>query len=556
MHMGFFSMVFLLLLSGQGGVIQAPPRDLLSLVNVQAALETRHVATDEAGLLKLFEAPSTAPAAAALEKALADLASPDAEVRRKAAGVLRAAQAAADPYIDQALRSINPQVRAAGEELKVIAEMRVAATAQQTTDDFLIRLLAVRRLEEIKSQNALPMLETLAKGDDICMADAAAQAVAVIKGQPLPRPEAARALQSLGAALPDNIGFLGVAELVAGATALPLSQRTQGIVVELEKAGLGQMMGEMGRMAPRMDQGIAGFIAKAGNVRVDAAAVVFPKDFEVAPHARYILWVLSGRYDPARMTAALRPRMPMDRTAIERKILCSAGNNRAACCYDANTLILAYGRGSADAIAALVTRMDTQKLPPPAEFAQVMKTFADKGPRFAATGVLSDAQKAEMQKDLGREVERMGQRPPRPETTMFQAMIRMALKLPDVRQFDAWVSADGPITITARCADADAATALAQPLTEWEQALRALPETMAREHAGELPKGLMDLFTASLHEGALWKSRADADTVVTESHQRSLGMLFLMVMGGVRTSHVQAMPVAPLQPVAPAPHPF
>jgi len=96
-------------------VATAPPRDLASLLNPGTVLTTLQVKTDEDSLIAVLTAPNQEP-------------------RAEAAG--------------------NGDV------------------------EYLKQLLAMRRLEQVKSQRALPALDALARQKDVTLADAARQAAA------------------------------------------------------------------------------------------------------------------------------------------------------------------------------------------------------------------------------------------------------------------------------------------------------------------------------------------------------------------------------------------
>jgi len=149
-----------------GDIMEAPPRDQASLLSPGSTLAQMQVNADEASLITLLQA-----------------------------------------------RHEDKPVPATGDMPGPVGDT-----------EYVKQLLAIRAPEGMRSAQAIRVLEQIAEEDDITLADAAAQAVAVIGGKAISRPAGLETLEPVAGMVPPDTGFVLVADVERGSKTVTLRE--------------------------------------------------------------------------------------------------------------------------------------------------------------------------------------------------------------------------------------------------------------------------------------------------------------------------------------------
>jgi hypothetical protein len=147
--------------------------------------------------------------------------------------------------------------------------------------DYLHRLMAIRLLESRKSTDTLPVLKEIARGKDPTLAQAAREAIAVIKGRPLPRPAKAETMQWFAEHIRRDAGFVILTDLSRTTRGPILPEAAQKIVEaspfgEAIKAVTRNMGEKYQEQLTEAETKMAAALARVGNDRADGIAVTVP----------------------------------------------------------------------------------------------------------------------------------------------------------------------------------------------------------------------------------------------------------------------------------------
>ena len=543
--MGVFSLVFL------AGfifpeVLQNPPRDLASLVRVESALAQLGVKTDEANLIALLQKVQTGGVdEAALQQAVADLAAEEFETRRQARDTLKSAGAAARPYLEKAAKSDDPEVRlAAGNLLRGLDARRARPGMDEA---YLKRLFAIRMLEKMKSKNALPALRSVAEGNDITLAGAAREAIAVIQGEAFPAQETRKWIEALSARLPADTGFVALLRLDRNrrdAAFVELMQKMMKDKAIQTLMGSSGMPPDMTPMFDRAERGLIEAIGLAGNIRVDAVATISSNELTDGDEG-YIAWVFRGFWDPARVRKAFASGMSKEATIAGRRVLYS-GYSPALCVVDAKTAVFSMSdRKDASHIAPVLKALTAERgeHKTPAHVLPAFKLVLKDGRQLGAAGALSERQKRLMRAEFASALKRAEARAgaaQTPERKMKLAWLRLMMNLADANQFTADLDEKGTLTLTAEANEEKAAKVLHAALDQIQEGMR---EQMAGAQ-GRMPP----MLNAIMPQGGKWlrEVRTEGKRLVLKTDLSVLGKMALLFAGRASrpSAPVQARPQA------------
>ena len=446
----------------------APPRDLASLLNPETALVAMQVKTDQDALIALLTAPKEGAAGEA-----------------DAAGV-----------------------------------------------EYVKKLLAMRRLEQMKSEQALAALDAVAGEKDITLADAARQAAAIIRGQPLNRPSGREILKELSGRLPDDLGFVAVLDCERDSGEKPAAQYLQEARQSLEKQFPAEVIAAMPlneNAVTRMTQGLIRAIGETGNIRLDAVVMMVTRDYNPPVGTGQIAFIFKGLGDPERLRRTMFGRLNAEREFKGHRIcyrdfgedgVQRADYGEAVCFLDERTLVWASperadrDEGKPQYMERILEALarDTRAEQPPAT-REAFDLVTQKGRRFAASGALAEGQKAAMQGNLATDLEarreRMAQwneddrRLPnvRAQVSMGQAMLDLTL----ADRFSCYLDADGVFQMEGVCADEKTAGEVADSFVVLDDDVRAAVRS-AVERMGLPLFGAIDFAKDLWHVEAAGKS--------------------------------------------------
>jgi len=271
---------------------------------------------------------------------------------------------------------------------------------------YVKKLFALRALEQKKSKAALGALDKMAKGGDVTLRGAAAQAAAAIRGERTPRPSGAESLKRLASLVPENAGFVVALDHerdsrgITGREYLEMSKRRHG-----REAGLLEFAA-MEEALPHTEKGILQALAAAGNVRVDAAVIVFSRD--LGERTGYMCAIIGGLYDPERMAKVCRERFPGQCQFQTHTVYYEPGGP-AVCLLDEQTAVLSLGPGekARHMSRALTGILAAQDAPLPSVARNAFEIVTSGKAKIALSGSLSDGQKRELRDAVRPIVERL-----------------------------------------------------------------------------------------------------------------------------------------------------
>jgi len=392
-------------------LLHAPPSDLAALVRPEYALKQLDVdSTDEAALMAALGKAAPVGDSEELRRAVAELAADEYRVRRRAAERLRAAGVRALPFLKEAARSDDPEVRLTAREL--IASMKGAAAQGLPNPDYLRRLFAIRMLEKRKSRQALPVLRAMLNDEDPTLRDAAREAVAAIEGNPLRR-DTRLGLREIAGHLPEDVGFVAVFTAPQAPTRSPLMDMTAPLLGR--PGGEGQAIAgfrecvpdsfapALSRVLERTEAGLLKTIGKCGNVRVDSAVVLFSD--RIGAGAGYVAIIVTGAWDRGRIRPLLEDLLDARSAVRVGDARAMVGDKRGFCVLDDARLVISFGAESTR-IARLVERLRAEGTGnPPEHLAPAFARAGQGRSYFVAAGSLSEAQRELLRKALAHEID-------------------------------------------------------------------------------------------------------------------------------------------------------
>lgn len=433
------SFLLLCVLLVGGDALQAPPRDLLSLLDAQAALVRMGAPVDEDGLMAIL---SEQPDAVGLE------------------GV---------PYVR--------------------------------------KLLAIRALEQMNSCRAVPTLEAVAAGQDVTLCDAAAEAIAAIRCQKGPRPSGSEALKGIARLIPDDAGFVLVADWERGSCDATLGARLKAAGRGLGNNASAFMGAHPGEPTTQAEKVILDALGQAGNFRLDALAVVCSNDLGAS--TGYVCAIVKGLYDPSRMAKACQTVMTR-RSTFQTHTVYYEPSGPAVCLLDERTAVVSFGPGdeAAHMFRALTGILAERHTPAPSA-AKAFEIIAEQNVRFAVSGALSKGQREEIRNALGPQVERLKVRSAPLDHQLGLAACEAVFGLAEAGRFAGRLAIGGDFAVTVSCPDAQAAAGLGTCLSGVQKLGRQV--VLQRVERSPMSRALC----AQVKSGArLWESSVTGTDVI------------------------------------------
>lgn len=526
--MGFASVML------YAAVLEAPPRDFVSLIAPGAALERLGMNTDAPFLIAFLKGEKARPKPdAGLAKAVRDLGAAAFAMRKRAAKRLLAAGDAARPYLDKAAKSDDPEVSVTARSLlKRLDEARRPSVAVE--GEFVRRIYAIRRLAALKSKAAVPVLTTIAKGGDIVLADLAKDALAVIAGRKPPRPSGLKLAGRLAALAPEKCALVALVDFARGATDTSAWERMQKM---MNAFGGGAAGAFPDRMRARIEGQVLGAIQKLGNLRLDAAAVYQPNSL-TGPRRWPVIVVAKGAYDPERLRKALVAEAVFnERKETGAVVVSDAGGRFAVCLKDAGTAVLVFGGG--DKVTRTAMTAWLQRLGKPSgkvrnplaksALAALRKPTA----RLVAVGRPTKADRKRMRKEVD-DAARQPRRDCGPLTPLLETALRAADALAEMDRFSGTATTKLGVDAEVACADAKRAKNAAAALTELDKQLRGV---LDEQNFG--PFGRMGIDTKK----PFWTAAAKGAVLSFSASLKSLRSLPALMFIGMRVRHAVPRPV-------------
>ncbi|MEN9360522.1 MAG: hypothetical protein RL095_2057 [Verrucomicrobiota bacterium] len=369
------------------GLMQSPPRDLMSICSAEQVLEVWGQDAAPDALTALLEGRQRAPEGLKfdvvdLEKRLRE-GSP--KERRKARAELLGAGEAARPLLIRLAAEADPELaEPARQQLAQLQVLEARKKAEKAPD---LRPWAARRLGELRFQAARPVLEKLSRGEDSTLARESAAALRGMEG--LPERQVRSDLPRLARALPPGICFGFAAELRRGASGKCMAERLSEIPEDKAPPSISPI-------SPKLARQISRAVDRIGNFELHAVAFsVFYDDVSKTASSRLLL---QGCFDVKRCQQHLPAAAVLlgGRNFHELDSDCSV--------FLSENLILAAFAGNAEARSAAAADLSGRYDQADGKAPEILKpgialVTAGKA-RFCLAAKLSPSQRDEMLKGL------------------------------------------------------------------------------------------------------------------------------------------------------------
>ncbi|MFP4027722.1 MAG: hypothetical protein ACLFWL_08025 [Candidatus Brocadiia bacterium] len=343
-----------------------------------------------------------------------------------------------------------------------------------TENAYVKKLLAIRALEKMKVEKAIPQLQKIARGDDITLSDAAAQAIAVIEGKDLPRPDRKKVLQTLSKNVPADIGFVLCTVLTNKSRGKKLQYHFDMMRKNLPTLDkLLQKYPQQAKKAiPETNKALLKTLQTVGNLRIDGVVGLFPTN--IGQETGYAAFVLKGLCDPEKLEKVCENNM--DKAQIGNQTVYHKRYGPAICLVDKNTLVFSVGgtNGTEHMEMALkdIESGKAASLPPNAKPA--FETVRSGASPWAASGALSKNQKDLLQEVLNDADEDIQNQPDNPEVEVASAWLMIGRSIIRGESFEAMSAKNQKISVIAHCPDTGTASSLSGSLDTAEKLTREL----------------------------------------------------------------------------------
>jgi|GEM_PF-6057391 len=523
--------------------LENPPADFLSLIDTKSALQDLKIDAGEDRLIALLDAPAAAVTPGQIQQAARDLGDDSFRVRKAAAKRLRSVGEAAVPALRELLKSDDPEVSVTARNMlkEMAAERR---QAEEEGRGYAAKLLAVKRLGELKSNKGEAVLTTLSEGKDAGLSQAAKEALQRIRGTEPERISGRKKLRQTLGHLPSNPGFVAMLDLERGAEFLP------PLLARMMKENgpmMQNMMGGEGRNEVR--QGLLTALNTVGNVRIDSVTMVLSDD--LMDRSGHVTFVFNGQYDIDRWDRWMKEELRRVER-IERKgqrLFFERRGEASFCLLDSSTFVLTAGPELDRATFLRIVDQVTEKKEP-AQVAKDAFALMGEGQRLTAAGSFTKEQRkffvGLVNDEMGRFKDAKRGEPKWLELRALRLMSG-AIQMDNLR---GTLSDQGDVTLSGESTDAEQAAALNTTATELNE---GLGEEL-RKMLANVPPDMKNMFGEFKPGGKLWTSEVEGRKMTLKSGELKLTrFLPAMAFGAVPRAAPPARERAQPVPVRPAP---
>ena len=401
-----------ILFAALSGFIQNPPEDLLSLTETKTVLTQLNVDQSEDSLISLISG-KTAPKAdtSELDKAVKLLREGNFKERKSAKKVLNASGEENKAFFQKLSSDSDPEVSETAKAiLQKFSSKKQAAKQMGMTEDIL-KLLAIRRLTEMKSSKALEVINALksSKNKDIAME--AERASALLQGNKPKRLSRNEGTQKALKMLPRESGFIAALDLTEPSKVSKLSDYL---------APMKKMPGmDMAKITGMFNQSLPMIIQKIGNPQIDSIVFVSSKELGVDNKTSWVGFIGIGRYNSSKVKGFLQEQN-MKQGKANGVDYWSERWGPSICPLNDEVFILSFGDNNSNHMFKMLENIKSDTIP---ESAKSISTASN---RLVASGKLSKNQKAMMKKEIQRELDRLEGRN-RNGVAAEKAMMNLAL---------------------------------------------------------------------------------------------------------------------------------
>ena len=446
---------FFIILAGLIGFMENPPEDLLSLGEAKTALEHLKQDQSEEALIALLKGEKAAKTdTSKFDAAVKKLREGNSKERREARKVLSTATVEQKSYLEKLSKDSDPEVSETARDILKHLKANAQAQKQHGVTEEVIKLLALRRLTEMKSTKALEVIEPLCKSKNKDIAWEAQRASALIQGNKIERLKRGQGTAKLLKMIPEY-GFLAALDLTEPDKAMKLID----------------YMGPM-KKVPGMDMGmitqsyyreLPAILKNVGNPQIDTIVFVSSPELGVERENSWVGFMGLGRYNSDKIKTLLNE-SGMEKKEAHGMPYWEQKWGPSVCPVNDELIVISMGERNSNHMHKMLSNIKGQK-------AVVSKNVDTKLARLIAQGALSKEQRQMMKDELQRELDRMQGRN-RMGAGAERAMLQLGLLCADAEDF-LGVYHEKTIKISANMVNEESAKKMAEAITEADKEIRA-----------------------------------------------------------------------------------
>ena len=399
------------------GAVENPPEDLLSLGSTEKILTTLNVNQDEASLINILGGVTSKKKfdSAKLESAVKMLREGNSKDRRKAKQILNDAGPEALQFIKKLAKDSDPEVSETAKNIIKKRNMAAKAAQESGVTESTLKLLAIRRLTQLKSTKAVEAIKPLLSNKDKDIVREARRAIAILEGNKPSRAKRSEATSKVLELIPEKSGFAAVFDATEPNKSMTLGDYVKAML----KVDIPGMNADM--ITGQFDQFLPSLLTMVGNPQVDAVSMAVADDVGVERNSGWVGFIFSGSYDSAKMKKTLA--MEFEPREVDGHKFFADKWGPSVYPVNDNLLIMSAGPNKVNHMAPFIKKLSNKGMPEKFNFLKETSKI-----RLKAMGDFSKEQREVMREELKKEMEWAGKRNG-PDSEAQMAMIELALGL-------------------------------------------------------------------------------------------------------------------------------
>lgn len=448
------------------GILNNPPEDLLSLGNTELILKTLKIDQSEKALIDLIGGLQSQEKIdeAKLKAAVKLLREGDAKERRDAKKVLTEAGRDALPFFEKYVDDKDPEVSETAKNIIKNSDVAAKQSASSGLTPEVLKLLALRRLTELKSSKALPAVKLLIKDADSDISREAARAAAILEGKKPARAKRGEATAKALQLIPQNSGFAFALDMTEPEKIMTITDYLkEALKVKLPVPGMNAEM-----ITAEFNKTLPGILMMIGNPQIDAVSLALSDKLGVDNASSWGGLIIKGSYNLKKVKKSLS--MQMEVREIDGQKYFAQKWGPSLLPLDSSTLIISFGDNSSNHMSHFIKQLAVKKIP---EKFSKLKTLSKS--RLTGLGDLTKEQRELMKAELTTELQRVQGRQG-PESEVQIAMINVGLLFTEMSDITVNLEKEN-LNLSASFSEEKKAKEMTEKMKEADTKLRSLIET-------------------------------------------------------------------------------
>jgi hypothetical protein len=443
------------------GVIDNPPEDLLSLAETEQVLSRLGINQDEGTLIGLLGGDTRKILDLTnLEAAVKVLRNGRSKERREAKKILNSAGPVALDFFKKLQKDSDPEVSETAKSI-VLKSQTVQKKAKQAglTEDVL-KLLAIRRLTELKSTRAVPAITIVAQGKGLGLVREAKRALGILSGNKLQRTKRQVAVEEALKSLPEGAGFAAVFDTAEPEKSLKL----KSYLVKISKMNLPGM--SIGNMIDPFHESLPKVLRAVGNPQVDAVVMAVSKELGVKRDSGWGGFIFKGQYNVEKIKKTLERDFDQREFGGHTYYVEKWGPSFFP--VNQTTFIMSFGSNEVQHMEPFIRSLNNKSVPE--KFSYLNDTSTK---RLLAMGDFSKEQSNVFLNEIKREMKRLEGREKRPDSEAQKVILEVGLLLGETKNYRAFYE-NNVLTFIGNLANEDKAAKLVATLNTADEKIRLM----------------------------------------------------------------------------------